>query len=211
MSDVWELPPEGWEDFPRRPPGPGVRAAEMGLAHGVEPPMTQEEYETAMARVARRAPGTPDPHRCMYNTSPRGVRMLLQCEVVIPDPRKLRYCMKHAMKLGYPVAPEDREAWTREEARIRLQGLSSRAVAALADVMEDEDAPAGVRAKAAESVLDRTGFHAKQDLSLRVEATVVDLTAIIRERLDAKRERLSGAGRVVEGEIVTDVTSEDEV
>jgi hypothetical protein len=85
--------------------------------------------------------------------------------------------------------------------------------------MQDPDAPAGVRAKAATDVLDRTGFHAKSDLSVQVEATIIDFGAVIKQRLEGKAASLTaarmsevGSGRmpdndgdgIVEGEIIED-------
>jgi hypothetical protein len=201
MTTPLELPPEGWEENLKRPPGPKERAAAMGLARGVQPPMEQDEYERAMEILAMGPGGsyTPvDPHRCVYDTAPRNVRMYLQCRVVIPDPRKLRYCLEHASAVNYPLTPADREAAAREEARIRLQGLSSSAVATLERLMQDPDAPAGVRAKAATDVLDRTGFHAKSDLSVQVEATIIDFGAVIKDRLARKAQSF----RTIDGEVV---------
>lgn len=198
---TYELPPEGWEDSLRAPAGPRERAEDLGLARGVQPPMTRDEYERAMDILALGPGGSyrpVDPHRCAADVAPRNVRMYMQCPVVIADPREIRYCMRHVLELNYPVAPADRERWTREEARIRLQGLSSRAVATLERVMDDDNAPAGVRAKAATDVLDRTGFHAKSDLSVQVEATVIDMAQIIRDRLARKAESL----QIIEGEVV---------
>jgi len=166
----------------------------MGLANGVQPPMTKEEYEEELEHM--RTPWLyshmPDPHRCVFNEAPRHTSVYFQCRVVIADPREIRYCLEHAAKVGYPLTPEQREKFTKDEARIKLQGLSSRAVATLEKVMDDPDAPAGVRAKAATDVLDRTGFHAKAGLDVQVEAVVVDLGEIIRQRLEAKRAQLQG-------------------
>jgi hypothetical protein len=173
---------------------PETRARQMGLSQGVQPPMTDEEYKHALERM--RTPWMssqmPDPHRCVADDAPRGVRGggYFQCRTVIADPREMRYCMEHAKKINYPLTPEQLERFTKEEARIRLQGLSSRAVAALEKVMDDPDAPAGVRAKAATDVLDRTGFHAKAGLDVQVEAVVIDMAEIIRQRLDQKRAQL---------------------
>jgi hypothetical protein len=191
-GEDWEMPPVSTVRAPVRPEG---RARAMGLAYGVEPPMTQPEYEAAVANMARIHGGDyrpTDPHRCVYNEAPKHSGVYFQCETVIADPREIRYCMAHAKKLNYPLTPEQRERLTKEEARIRLQGLSSRAVATLEAVMGDPDAPAGVRAKAATDVLDRTGFHAKAGLDVQVEAVVVDLGEIIRQRLEAKRAQLQG-------------------
>jgi len=190
-DDEYISPPMGGPPATARPE---TRARAMGLAPGVQPPKTTEEYQHALERMQTPWLGSqlPDPHRCVADDAPRGIRGggYFQCRTVIPNPRELRYCMVHAKKINYPLTPEQLETFTKEEARIKLQGLSSRAVATLEKVMDDLDAPAGVRAKAATDVLDRTGFHAKAGLDVQVEAVVIDMAAIIRERLEAKRTQL---------------------
>lgn len=191
-GDEWELPPEVSVRAPVRPDG---RARAMGLAYGVEPPMTDEEYKRALESM--RAVHMPpyeakNPHRCVFNEAPKHSGVYFQCRTLVPDPRELRYCMEHARKLNYPLTPEQLERYTADEARIKLKGLSSKAVTQLERTMDDPDAPAGVRAKAATDVLDRTGFHAKAGLDVQVEAVVIDMAEIIRGRLAAKKAQLQG-------------------
>jgi hypothetical protein len=188
------LPPP--MDAPMAPLQPSTRARMMGLAHGMQPPMTDEEYKRTLEKM--RQPwlygDVPDPHRCAADDDSRGRRSVpgLKCRTVIPDPRELRYCIEHARKLDYPLTPEQLERYTADEARIKLKGLSSKAVTQLERTMDDPDAPAGVRAKAATDVLDRTGFHAKAGLDVQVEAVVIDMAEIIRGRLAAKKAQLQG-------------------
>lgn len=201
-EDEWGLPPEVSVRAPARP---DARARAMGLAYGVEPPMTEAEYERALEVM--RAPHAPNyvprnPHRCCFNEAPRHSGVLFQCTTVVPDPRRIRYCLKHAAKVGYPMTPEDVEELSRLEARTALHGLTTTAVATLRTVMDDPDAPAGARAKAATDILDRTGFHAKAELDVKAEAVVVDLAAIIRDRLASKREALLSAQGAIEGQVV---------
>jgi len=193
VGEEWDLPPEVSVRAPVRPDG---RARAMGLAYGVEPPMTDDEYKSALENMRITHGGNyepKDPHRCAFNEAPRHAGVYLQCRTVVADPREIRYCMEHAAKLNYPLTPDQIEKYTGDETRIKLKGLSSKAVTQLEKVMDDPDAPAGVRAKAATDVLDRTGFHAKAGLDVQVEAVVVDLGQVIRDRLEAKRTQLQAA------------------
>ena len=175
-----------------------------GLPRGVLPPMTEEEYATATERLPHVR--SMDPHRCVYNEAPRSSGVNFQCRTVIPDPRRLRYCVQHATELGYPLDPEDIAELANEETRLNLSRLVPKAVSTLETVMDDGDAPAGVRAKTATDVLDRTGYRAGVDLTVQVEATVVDATAIIRDRLAALKKGLPTVEQVddepVEAEVI---------
>jgi hypothetical protein len=54
--------------------------------------------------------------------------------------------------------------------------------------MDDEDAPQGVRAKAASEILDRTGYVRGVDVRVEAQIATVDITAVIADRLDALRD-----------------------
>lgn len=171
-------------------PWPWQRAKELGLPADVEPPMTVEELESAMAVPAHSRRW--DPHKCLFNEHPKDLPIYdyAQCRTVLPDPTKIRYCLKHAIEVGYPLSPQDVEEMSKAEARVGLQGLMPTAVQTLQEVMRDPEAPAGARAKAATDVLDRTGLHPKADLDVRVGAQVIDMTSLIKERLAAKKAQL---------------------
>ena len=192
--DLWELPP----DVPPPPPLPG---AELGLANWMAWPYTQEDYEFALEQEKRGVLGW-HPHRCAADHRTQRLEgreakdRNFDCRTVIPDPRKLRYCIKHALQIKYPLTPEQVEEYSREEAKLALAGLRTVAVETLEKVMGDPDAPAGARAKAATDVLDRTGHHARAELGVAVKAEVVDMTAIIKERLEAKRQQMIAAGLI---------------
>ena len=73
-----------------------------------------------------------------------------QCDVLLADPTKSRYCLEHARQMGvdYYAPPELAEAVAQETAT-NLTRLVPKATRVLEIVMDDEDAPQGVRAKAA--------------------------------------------------------------
>jgi hypothetical protein len=58
----------------------------------------------------------------------------------------------------------------------------------LEEVMDDEDAPQGVRAKAASEILDRTGYVRGVDVRVDAQIATVDITAVISDRLNALRD-----------------------
>ena len=211
-GEEWDLPPEVSVRAPVRPDG---RARAMGLAYGVEPPMTDDEYKRALENM--RAVHMPpyeaqNPHRCVFNEAPKHSGVYHQCTTLVPDPRELRYCMEHAKKIGYPLTPEQLERCTDAETKIRIKSLSSKAVAQIERVMDDIDAPAGVRLRASETLLNRSGHHEKASLEMNVEATIVDLSQIIRDRLSAKRAQLTASqitqetpdGEIVDAEVIPD-------
>jgi hypothetical protein len=155
-------------------------------------PMTVRDLEIwiAMTPDAR----VHDAYRCMYNlTAEDGIGHMsgswVQCSTRIADPTKSRYCMTHAEKLGvdYWSPPEWSEAIAKET-NANLTRLVPKAVRTLEAVMDDAEAPPGIRAKAADSVLDRTGYAKGVDVKVDAQVAVVDITGVIKERLTALRE-----------------------
>jgi len=112
-----------------------------------------------------------------------------QCPTKVSDPTKARYCFSHSQALGidFYSPPETAEVIARETSG-NLTRLVPKAVQTLEDVMNDKDAPAGIRAKSASDVLDRTGYARGVDVRVDGQVNVIDVTAIINERLDALRE-----------------------
>jgi hypothetical protein len=128
--------------------------------------------------------------------------------VLLADPTKSRYCLEHARKMGvdYYAPPELAEA-TAKETATNLTRLVPKATKTLEMAMDDEDAPMGVRAKAASEILDRTGYVRGVDVRIEAEIATVDITAIIRDRLNSLKESMTGVlpgAEVVDGEIVDD-------
>lgn len=76
----------------------------------------------------------------------------------------------------------------RDAAYRKLQGYAARAVEVHLEIMDDEDAPAGVRLAAAQSVLDRIGISAKKVLEVggSVELTVSFDPAKLAEMTEAE-------------------------
>jgi hypothetical protein len=153
-----------------------------------------------------------NPWACMFNRnaedgigwySGMGRR---QCETLLADPTKSRYCLEHARQMGvdYYSPPELTEAVDREVAT-NLTRLVPKAVQTLEDVMDDMDAPQGVRAKAADSVLDRTGFSKGVDIRVDAQIATVDITGLIKDRLDALKDMTV----VAAAEVVDEVVDED--
>jgi len=136
-----------------------------------------------------------NPWACMFNrNSEDGIGYYsgakrIQCEVLLADPTKSRYCLEHAKKMGvdFYAPPELAEAVARETAT-NLTRLVPKATRVLEEVMDDEDAPQGVRAKAAAEVLDRTGYVRGVDVRVEAQIATVDITAVISDRLDALRD-----------------------
>jgi hypothetical protein len=191
-----------------------------------ELPLTQEDLDRLMAKPYWDR--MINPWLCMWNLRAddgigdyQGVGWR-QCPVKVSDPTKCRYCLEHARKLGvdYYGPTETAEATARETAG-NLTRLVPKAVATAEKVMDDEDAPAGIRLKAAAEVLDRTGYARGVDVRIEGQVNVIDVTAIINSRLDALRDAAirahpagsshgtggaggAGAGEIVDGELVPD-------
>jgi hypothetical protein len=156
-------------------------------------PLTQEELDryTTLPFVAR----TFNPWHCMWNNNAEdgigyysglGKR---QCETVLADPTKARYCMDHAQKMGVDFyAPGELSEAADKEAATNLTRLVPKAIKTLEMVMDDEDAPAGIRAKSADSILDRTGYAKGVDVRVDARIATVDITSVIQDRLDALRD-----------------------
>lgn len=192
-------------------------------------PYTREEFE----RVASREPHLRmvDPWRCAYNlAAPGGAKSgwstdgsrypYRQCKMRLADPTKSRYCYEHSIELGVAYySPEEGAAIVQAESTSNLLRLVPKAIGTLEDVMNDEDAPEGVRVKAAESVLDRTGYGKGLEINLNAKVEIEDPLVTLRERLDGLRDAQMEAaarmaaeaaaeergiedGSIVEGEVI---------
>lgn len=93
--------------------------------------------------------------------------------------------MTCAMHKKYTVAvtPEQIHADTSAHVTRKLLRLAPEALDTLEEVMRDPGAPAGIRAKAADSLLDRAGYRGAIDVKVEVEHTI-NPSEIILERLD---------------------------
>lgn len=172
-------------------------------------PYTEEELE----RVMKRAPHTRmvDPYRCAFNLdAPDGIGHgydpdtyakypFRQCRQRLADPTKSRYCYEHASQLGVAFfSPDEAAGLVQAEATSNLLRLVPKAVRTLEDVMEDDEAPAGIRAKAAESILDRTGYGKGLEINVNTTLEVKDPTEVLRERLSALRDaQMEAASRMM--------------
>jgi len=165
-------------------------------------PLNQGEldYYASLPFEAR----TFNPWACMFNrNSEDGIGYYsgakrIQCQVLLADPTKSRYCLDHAKQMGvdYYAPPELAEAVAKETAT-NLTRLVPKATRVLEDVMDDEDAPQGVRAKAASEILDRTGYVRGVDVRVEAQIATVDITGLIQERLDALRDAHTEATSVL--------------
>jgi len=189
-------------------------------------PLTQEDldYYAKLSWEFR----TFNPWACMFNKMAEdgigyysGAKRI-QCDVLLADPTKSRYCLEHAKKMGVDYyAPAELAEAVDKETATNLTRLVPKAVRMLELVMDDEDAPQGIRAKAAADVLDRTGYAKGIDVRIDAQIAMVDTTAIINDRLNALRdahkareaaeaEAMAEAGvEIVEGEIVVDHGDDD--
>jgi hypothetical protein len=189
-------------------------------------PMTQEELDryTLLTFEFR----TFNPWHCMYNLAAEdgigyysglGKR---QCETVLADPTRSRYCLAHATELGVDFyAPPELSEAADKEAATNLTRLVPKAIRTLEQVMDDEDAPPGIRAKSASDILDRTGYAKGVDVRIDARVATVDITAVLADRLDALRDaqlkkakdladlaEAEAATAVVSGEIVGTVETD---
>jgi hypothetical protein len=184
-------------------------------------PLTQEnlDYYARLPWELR----TFNPWACMFNRMAEdgigyysGVGKI-QCDVLLADPTKSRYCLEHARKMGVDYyAPAELAEAVDKETATNLTRLVPKAARVLELVMDDEDAPQGVRAKAAAEVLDRTGYAKGIDVRIDAQIAMVDTTQLIKDRLDALRdahkaretavaEAMAEAGvETVPGEIIVD-------
>jgi hypothetical protein len=136
-----------------------------------------------------------NPWACMYNrVAEDGIGYYsgvgrIQCDVLLADPTKSRYCLEHARKMGVDYyAPAELAEAVDKETATNLTRLVPKATRVLEEVMDDEDAPQGVRAKAASEILDRTGYVRGVDVRVEAQIATVDITAVISDRLDALRD-----------------------
>ena len=96
------------------------------------------------------------------------------------------------MGVDYYSPPELAEAVAKETAT-NLTRLVPKATKVLEDVMDDDEAPQGVRAKAAAEILDRTGYVRGVDVRVEAQIATVDAsTAVIQDRLDSLKESMTG-------------------
>jgi hypothetical protein len=183
MSEM-EPSPFGDDDEP----GPGAPRPWLPAK-----PLTQAEldrYATLPWEIR-----TFNPWACMFNRNAEdGIGYYsgaerIQCDVLLADPTKSRYCLEHARKMGvaYYAPPELAEAVASETAA-NLTRLVPKATRTLEMAMDDEDSPMGVRAKAASEILDRTGYVRGVDVRVDAQIATVDITGIIKDRLDALKD-----------------------
>lgn len=185
-SGAWMVEPPPFDpDAPARPRRPGPNEPAV--------PFSVDDLD----EIARRPPHlrTTNPWLCAFNLnaedgighySGMGYR---QCAVKVADPTRSRYCLEHARRLGVDFySPAETSEATDAETAGNLTRLVPKAVSTLETVMDDIDAPQGVRAKAADSVLDRTGYAKGIDVRMDARVAVVDVTSIIADRLDSLRD-----------------------
>jgi hypothetical protein len=166
-----------------------------------------------------------DPWRCVYNiadpegkmsgwseSGARRASSIRQCPTRLADPTKSRYCISHAMELGVAsYSPDEATAVIMAESTANLYRLVPKAVKTLETVMEDEEAPHGVRAKAADSILDRTGYNKGVDLHVETTLNVEDPLDKLRTKLTELREAQEDAARSLMGDIHDAVIVEEAV
>jgi len=185
--------PLGMEPSPFPEPEEGTTSAGAPRPWLPAKPLLQSEldYYAGLPWEVR----TFNPWACMFNrNSEDGIGYYsgakrIQCEVLLADPTKSRYCLDHARQMGvdYYAPPELAEAVAKETAT-NLTRLVPKATRVLEEVMDDEDAPQGVRAKAASEILDRTGYVRGVDVQVNAQIATVDITAVIADRLNALRD-----------------------
>lgn len=134
-----------------------------------------------------------------------------------PGPAAEDFCRYHA-----PIGSFDYGAQFQkltDAAKARLVGMQGAALDALEELVTDRSTVPAVRLRAAESIFDRSGLAAKQDITVSGTVTheAIDPAQAIRDRLSALAERslpeleaasesepLLASEEVVEGEIVHD-------
>ena len=175
-------------------------------------PLSQEEldYYAALPFGAR----TYNPWHCMFNLhaddgigyySGLGRR---QCETVLADPTRSRYCMEHAALMGVDYySPSELSEAADSEAATNLTRLVPKAIRTIEEVLDDDEAPPGIRAKTASDVLDRTGYAKGVDVRVDARVATVDITSILSDRLNALRDaQLAAAGATAEPPVVAETT-----
>lgn len=156
-------------------------------------PLSQEELDSYQRRPMELR--LFNPWKCMFNLMAEdgigyysGVGRI-QCDTVLADPTKSRYCLDHARKMGVDYyAPPELAAAVAAETSANLTRLVPKATKVLETVMDDEDAPAGVRSKAAAEILDRTGYVRGIDVQVDARVATVDVSSLIQDRLNALRD-----------------------
>lgn len=184
-------------------------------------PLTPEE----LAALEMREPHERmyDPWRCMYDEHSydvsrrgsafdgglphKGISERGQCKVTIADPTKSRYCRDHARELGVDFYdPQTETEMSVTEGSNSLYSSVGVSIATLLEVMRDPNTPAGVRAKTAEAILDRTGFVKGVKIQAEVKVEDSDLAKEINNRLERLAEVVdideARARHTVKGEIV---------
>jgi len=208
MSSSAELEPSPFDDDED---GTGYRAPSRRPWAPAEPMKADElEYYAALSYELR----TFNPWHCMWNhSSEDGIGYYSglgkrQCETVLADPTKSRYCLEHAGQLGVDYySPSELSETADKEAATNLTRLVPKAIRTIEEVLDDEDAPPGIRAKAASDVLDRTGYAKGVDVRVDARVATVDITAILSDRLNALRDaQLSRAA--ADGAAAATVTGE---
>lgn len=143
-----------------------------------------------------------DPYRCMFDSmaedsTKRGAKRYdgglranyinptTQCRTKVADPTRSRYCREHARQMGVdyydPATETELSVIEGEQSLYAHVGAS---IATMLEVMQDPDTPAGVRAKTAEAILDRTGFVRGVKVQAEVKTDDSALADEIRARLD---------------------------
>jgi hypothetical protein len=155
-------------DQPLQTPQPGVMQA---LPDGVDPPTLEDPTAQGYLCGARRKPA----------------------RITEDDPWP--YCRNRAgWKTGHVGAGRCRlhggssPVAERNHARLRLIELVGPALSTLARVMVDEHAPAAARVRAAEAVLDRTGYPRRTEIS--VDEGREMLTARIEQAMGALEDHM---------------------
>ncbi len=187
------LPPSPWGEMPPAP----VQTKPIGEPYR---PLAPEE----LAALLDLHPNLRefDPYRCMFdrlaedpskrapNRYDGGLHLSringqYQCRTALADPTRSRYCRDHARRMGVDYYdPETETELSVVEGHQRLYANVGASISTMLEVMQDPDTPAGVRAKTAEAILDRTGFTRGLKIEAKVEVDDSALAQEIRDRLD---------------------------
>ena len=189
MSSDGALEPSPFdEDDGYRAPGPATVGSRRF-------PLTQEELDRYTAAARSRRGRTTRGTACGTHNAEDGIGYYSgvgkrQCETVLADPTKSRYCLEHATAMGVDYyAPGELSEAADKEAATNLTRLVPKAIRTIwRTVMDDEDAPPGIRAKAASDVLDRTGYAKGVDVRVDARVATVDITSMLSDRLNALRD-----------------------
>jgi hypothetical protein len=213
MSTAEPEPPE--DELEPSPFDPDEEPVKISRPWQPAIPMTQEDLDAYLRRPIEHRMF--NPYQCMFNLmADDGIGYMmgvapLRCSTMLADPTKSRYCLEHAKMMGVDYyGPGELAELTAAETASNLTRLVPKAVKRLEQTMDDEEAPQGVRAKAAETILDRTGYVKGVDVRVDAKIATVDVTAVISDRLNSLRESMlgvvdeTGAGvATVPGEIIS--------